>query len=84
MKARSIALQFIELKVSSSVWGKVWLVLQVVIIRRRWMCLRIEVLGEDVTIPLEVVKRHRWVGGKDEKGLGVWLVVARAVWDRAR
>ena len=84
MKARSIALQFIELKVSSSVWGKVWLVLQVVIIRRRWMCLRIEVLGEDVTIPLEVVKRHWWVGGKEEKGLGVWLVAARAVWDRAR
>ena len=84
MKARSIALQFIELKVASSVWGKVWLVLQVVIIRRQWMCLRIEVLGEDVTIPLEVVKRHRWVGGKEEKGLGVWLVAACAVWDRAR
>ena len=84
MKDRSIALQFIELKVASSVWGKVWFVFQVVMIRRRWMCLRIEILGEDVTIPLEVVKRHRWVGGKEEKELGVWLVAACAVWDRAR
>ena len=49
MKALSIASQFIEAKFSSSVWGKVWLVFQAVIIRRRWMCLRIAFLGEDVT-----------------------------------
>ena len=79
LKALSISSQFMELKVDSSVWRKVPFVLQVVMMRRWCMCLRMAFQGDDVTIPLEVRRRHRWKGGKDEEGLGVWWRAACAV-----
>ena len=79
LKALSIASQFIESKVDSSVRRKVPFVFQLVMIWRQCMCLRMAFLEDDVTIPLEVRRRHWWEGGKDEEGLGVWWRAACAV-----